>query len=484
MRVQNTIFVSGKWVPSLSEARLEVVCPSTEKPIGSVPDSSAADVDQAVSAARVAFDDGRWSGRSVDDRAQVLTEAMERLEAQTEEIAQLLTSQVGAPIVVSRQLIPAALATGRYFVQLGREHLGDEIRRGSMPAAVLREPVGVVAAIAPWNGSFSLAMNKIMPALVAGCSVVFKPAPETPLDAAYIADALSEAGLPDGVLNIVTGGRDTGRHLVEHVDVDKVSFTGSTDAGREIGQACGGSFKRMQLELGGKSAAIILEDADIETAMAGLAMGSFFFTGQVCAAYSRVLAPRSRYDEIAEALCATAESFVIGDPFDESTTMGPLVSKRQRDRVEDYIAMGFAEGAKIATGGGRPSHLPTGWYIEPTVFVDASNSMRFAREEIFGPVAALIPYEGQDEAVAIANDSPYGLHGGVFTQDDEAALAVARQIRTGTFSVNSFTYNIEAPFGGVKCSGVGRDTGLEGLLSYVELKTVNLTPTMERLFAT
>lgn len=480
---RNSNFVNGEWVPSVSQARIEVVCPSTEQVIGSVPDSSAADVDSAVSAARLAFDDGRWSGRSLEDRAQVLTEAMERLEAQNEEIAQLLTSQVGAPISVSRALVPGSLATGRYFVQLGRERLGDELRRGSMTSAVLHEPVGVVAAIAPWNGSFYLALNKIMPALVAGCTVVFKPAPETPLDVGYIADALAEAGLPDGVFNIVTGGRDTGRHMVEHVGVDKVSFTGSTDAGRQIGQTCGGSFKRMQLELGGKSAAIILEDADIETAMAGLAMGSFFFTGQVCAAYSRVLAPRSRYDEIAAALCATAQSFVIGDPYDESTTMGPLVSKRHRDRVESYIALGVAEGAKIATGGGRPSALPTGWFVEPTVFVDANNTMRFAREEIFGPVVALIPYDGQDEAVAIANDSPYGLHGGVFTKDEDAALAVARQIRTGSFSINSYAYNIEAPFGGVKCSGVGRDTGLEGLMSFVELKTVNITPGMERHFA-
>jgi acyl-CoA reductase-like NAD-dependent aldehyde dehydrogenase len=358
----------------------------------------------------------------------------------------------------------------------------EELRQGTTPAAVLKEPVGVVASIAPWNGPFNLAVAKIVPALLAGCSVVFKPAPETPLDVFYFVDALTRAELPAGVLNVITGGREAGAALVGHPEIDKVSFTGSSASGRQIGETCGRGFKRAQLECGGKSAAIVLEDADLDTTMAGLAMGSFFNSGQICASYSRVLAPRARYGEIVDALCATAESFRVGDPFEAETTLGPLVSKRQRDRVESYIASGLDEGAKVMTGGGRPPHLPKGWYVEPTVFAEAGNSMRICQEEIFGPVVAVVPYEGIDEAIALANDSPYGLHGAVFTTDDRAAIDVARRIRTGTFSVNSFTYNIEAPFGGVKASGIGRDTGPEALDAYYELKTVNITPSMEALF--
>jgi acyl-CoA reductase-like NAD-dependent aldehyde dehydrogenase len=292
-----------------------------------------------------------------------------------------------------------------------------------------------------------------------------------------IVEAFNAAGLPGGVLNLVTGDRQTGDALVRHSGVDKVSFTGSTAAGRQIGEICGGEFKRVTLELGGKSAAIVLEDADLASALPGIAAGSFFNTGQVCASYSRVLAPRSRYDEVVGAVSAAAQSFVLGDPFEPATTMGPLVAERQRERVESYIAAGKSEGARIVTGGRRPADLSHGWYVEPTVFADADNSMRISREEIFGPVVAVIPYEGESEAIDIANDSPYGLHGAVFTEDDDAALRVAGAIRTGTFSINSFTYNVEAPFGGVKCSGVGRDTGREALESFIELKTVNLTST-------
>jgi aldehyde dehydrogenase (NAD+) len=340
----------------------------------------------------------------------------------------------------------------------------------------------VVASIAPWNGPFAMAIAKIIPPLVAGCTVVFKPAPETPLDVFLIAEALERAGLPAGVFNLITGGREAGKQLVAHPSIDKVSFTGSTAAGRQIGKECGGSFKRMQLELGGKSAAIIAEDADIGTTMEGLAIGGFFNSGQVCAAFSRVLVPRSRYDEFVGALCATAESFVVGDPVDPQTTMGPLVSERQRARVESYIARGKAEGATLLTGGGRPDGLEKGWFVQPTVFGEVSNQMSIAREEIFGPVVVVIAYDTLDEAIALANDSDYGLHGAIFTASDETAYKVASRIHTGTVSVNKFMYNIEAPFGGVKCSGVGRDTGREAVEAYFELKTVNITPSMEGLY--
>ena len=476
------VLIDGQWRKPEGAAPIQVISPSTEEVIGSVPDTGAHDVDAAVGAARRSFDEGTWRRLGVDGRAEVLERALQIIAPKLEEVATLVTSEMGLPISIAGALIPSALESARYFINVARNEPVVELRPGATTAAVLKEPVGVVASIAPWNGPFNQAVNKIVPALMAGCSVVFKPAPETPLDVYYFAEALTEAGLPDGVFNLITGGRDTGRALVDHPGVDKVSFTGSTDAGREIGAACGRSFKRMQLELGGKSAAIILDDADIPTTMQGLAMGSFFNSGQVCAAYSRVLVSRARHDEFVDALVATAESFVVGDPFDPATTMGPLAAERQRERVEGYIALGIAEGAKLLTGGGRPKGLDRGWYVQPTVFGSADNSMRICREEIFGPVATVLTYDSVEEAIAIANDSDYGLHGAVFTSDEQAAVNVAKAVRTGTFSINAFSYNHEAPFGGVKCSGVGRDTGREGLTAYYELKTVNLTPGMDRLF--
>ncbi len=477
------ILIDGQWRKPSSSARSSVISASTEEIIGSVPDVGAEDVDAAVTAARRSFNEGTWRRCSVAERAELLERALDLLAPKLGEVADLVTSEMGQPTSVANMVVPSAIDSARFFINVARNEPTVELRPGQTTAAVLKEPVGVVAAIAPWNGPFNMAVNKIVPALVTGCSVVFKPAPETPLDVYYFAEALLQAGLPAGVFNLITGGRDAGRALVDHPEVDKVSFTGSTAAGREIGAACGSSFKRVQLELGGKSAAIILEDADLGTTMTGLAMGSFFNTGQVCAAYSRVLVPRSRYDEVVGALVATAESFAVGDPFDPATTMGPLVSERQRERVEGYIRIGLEEGAQLLTGGGRPEGLDRGWYVQPTVFAAPDNSLRICQEEIFGPVATVLTYDTVDEAIAIANDSDFGLHGAVFTADPEAAVAVARQVRTGTFSVNSFNYNIEAPFGGVKCSGVGRDTGREGITAYYELKTINLTPGMEGLFA-
>jgi acyl-CoA reductase-like NAD-dependent aldehyde dehydrogenase len=483
MLKRDAIFIGGQWRAPRSAATVSVINPATEAVIGSAPDACADDVADAVLAARRAFDCGPWPRLPMRERVATLARAIDSLEPKVDEIARLLCVEMGQPIAASQQLTPGALAAARYFLAVAAELPTTELRQGQTPAAVLREPVGVVASIAPWNGPFFQAITKLIPALVAGCTVVFKPAAETPLDVYYLIEALATAGVPDGVVNLITGGRDAGRALVAHPGIDKVSFTGSTAAGREIGAQCGRDFKRMQLELGGKSAAIICEDADIPTTMAGLAMGCFFNSGQVCAAFSRVLVPRSRYDEIVAALCHTAESFVVGDPLDPATTMGPLVTAAQRDRVESYIAAGIAEGAQLLTGGGRPRHLSRGWYVQPTVFGGATNQMKIAREEIFGPVATVIAYDSLDEAVAIANDSDYGLHGGVFTQDDALALRLARAVRTGSVSVNAFVYNIEAPFGGVKCSGVGRDTGREAIEAYFELKTINLTPSMQKLFS-
>lgn len=484
MNVHEELLVGGEWRKPTSEARIDVVSPSTEEVIGQVPDAGTEDVDMAVCAARSAFDQGVWRAMSVTERADVLEQALRLLGSRIDEIARLVTSEMGLPTSIAGVQIPGALDTGRYFLHVAQGDPVSELRQTQMcTAAVVKEPVGVVASIAPWNGPFNLAISKIIPALVTGCSVVYKPAPETPLDAFFIAEALSKAGVPAGVFNLITGGRQTGATLVAHPGIDKVSFTGSTAAGRDIGRQCGGNFKRLQLELGGKSAAIVLDDADIATTMTGLAMGCFFNTGQVCAAFSRVLLPASRYDEFTAALVATAESFVVGDPFDPATTMGPLVSARQRNRVQSYLDAGRDEGAVIATGGGTPPGLEKGFYIQPTVFTGVDNSMRIAREEIFGPVASVLRYDSLDEAIAIANDSDYGLHGGVFTADPQRAAEVARRVRTGTFSVNAFVYNSEAPFGGVKNSGIGRDTGPEAVQAYYELKTINLDAPTAALFS-
>jgi acyl-CoA reductase-like NAD-dependent aldehyde dehydrogenase len=484
VNVHEELLVGGEWRKPASKAQIHVVCPSTEEVIGQVPDAGAEDVDVAVRAARDAFDQGAWRAMSVAQRAEILDRALQLLGSRIDEIGRLVTAQMGLPTSIAGIQIPGALDTGRYFLQVAQADSISEVRQTQMcAAAVIKEPVGVVASIAPWNGPFNMAISKIIPALVTGCSVVYKPAPETPLDAFFIAEAFAQAGLPAGVFNLITGGRDTGAALVAHPEIDKVSFTGSTAAGRDIGRECGGTFKRLQLELGGKSAAIVLDDADVAATMAGLAMGCFFNTGQVCAAYSRVLLPANRYDEFTGALVATAESFVVGDPSDPATTMGPLVSARQRERVLSYIEAGKNEGAVIATGGGIPAGLEKGFYVQPTVFTDADNSMRICREEIFGPVVSVLRYDDLEQAIAIANDSDYGLHGAVFTTDPQRAADVASRVRTGTFSVNAFVYNTEAPFGGVKNSGIGRDTGPEAVQAYYELKTINLDAPTATLFS-
>jgi aldehyde dehydrogenase (NAD+) len=339
---------------------------------------------------------------------------------------------------------------------------------------VRQEPVGVAGAIVPWNVPLFVTMLKFAPAMVAGSTMVLKPAPETPLDAFVLAEIAHDAGLPPGVLNVVPAGREVGEHLVTHPDVDKIGFTGSTTAGRHIASLCGQNLKRVTLELGGKSAAILLDDADIEQVIPNLLPSAIMNNGEACVAQTRIVTPRDRYDETVDALVEAMSAQVVGDPFDATTTVGPLVAERQRERVESYIAAGQDEGAKLALGGGRPSHLPKGWYVEPTVFVNVDNSMKIAQEEIFGPVLAVIPYSGEDEAIAIANDSDYGLSGTVWTADTERGIDVARQVRTGSITVNGFALAFQSPFGGFKSSGVGRELGPEGLQAYLESKQLNL----------
>jgi betaine-aldehyde dehydrogenase len=392
------------------------------------------------------------------------------------EIAELLCDEMGAPISMLKYGGgdgPSRLF--EYYADLAETWPFEAPRAGALgPAVVRQEPVGVVAAITPWNGPLFILALKIAPALAAGCTVVAKPPPETPLDAFYMADAAAASGLPPGVLNILPGDREAGEYLVRHPGIDKVSFTGSTAAGRKIAAICGEQLKRCSLELGGKSAAVMLEDADLDKFVQyavplGLAMNN----GQACAALTRVIVPRSRHSDVVDACVAFVKGLKVGDPRTPETNVGPLIAERQRDRVERYIAIGRDEGAKLAVGGGRPAGLEKGWYVEPTVFADATNDMTIAREEIFGPVGVIIPYDGgDDEAVELANASTYGLGGAVFSADPERAYQAAVRIRTGTIGLNMFGVDTLCPFGGFKGSGIGREMGPEGLASFAEYKSV------------
>jgi betaine-aldehyde dehydrogenase len=372
--------------------------------------------------------------------------------------------------------VPNPIRHLRYYADLIETDPAEEIRAdGTNRSLVVREPVGVVGAITPWNGPLSSPAIKIGPALAAGCSVVLKPPPETPLTAYLLADAFAAAGLPEGVLSVLPGDREVGAHLVRHPQVDKVAFTGSTAAGRQIMADCAARIARVTLELGGKSAGIVLDDADIEHVVAAVIPMAFTVNGQLCMAQSRILVPRRRQADFADALSAAFAALPVGDPFAPDTQIGPLISERQRQRVEGYLALAGEEGARVL-GGGRPRGLDHGYYVNPALLADVDNRMRVAQEEIFGPVMALIPYDTEDEAVRIANDSIYGLSGSVWTADRDRGLAIARRVRTGMVSVNGAPQAWGTPFGGYKQSGVGREMGPEGLHAFQELKSIALGP--------
>ncbi|MCV7175552.1 aldehyde dehydrogenase [Mycolicibacterium sphagni] len=449
-----------------------VIEAATGEPLGDGASATEADIDAAVAAARTALTD--WQSTSPDHRAEVLTAFAAALDQRARGTDELVTRENGMPMSLSRGAngrFPAALL--RYYAQLITTTPIEEIRPSVIGHTVVRrEAVGVVAAIVPWNYPQALAAFKLAPALAAGCTVVLKAAPETALDALVFAEAAAAAGLPPGALNIVPGDAAAGAYLVAHPGVDKVTFTGSTAAGRTIGEVCGRLLRPVTLELGGKSAAIILDDADLVATMKGLRNASFVNNGQTCHLSSRILAPRSRYDEVLGALAEMVGALKVGDPLDTSTDIGPLVSERQRNRVLGYIESGKNSTAKLVAGGSVPADQPRGWFVSPTVFADVANADRIAQEEIFGPVLAVIPYDGDDEAIALANDSEFGLAGTVWSTDDERATEVARAVRAGTIGINDYQLDFRAPFGGVKASGIGRELGPEGLDAFFALKSI------------
>ncbi|MEC4017762.1 aldehyde dehydrogenase [Streptomyces sp. H27-D2] len=470
------LFIGGELVDPAGAETIDVVSPHTEQVIGRVPHASRADVDRAVAVAREAFDEGPWPRMPLDERIAVVTRIKDAILARHEEIAKLISSQNGSPYswsVLAQAL--GAMMVWDSAITVARDFVFEERRAGALgPLLVRREPVGVVAAVVPWNVPQFVAAAKLGPALLSGCSVVLKPSPETPLDSYLLAEIATGAGLPQGVLSILPADREVSEYLVGHPGVDKVSFTGSVAAGRRVMEVASRNLTRVTLELGGKSAAVILPDADLEAAVAGIVPNAWMNNGQACVAQTRILAPRSHYDEIADRLAAAASALVVGDPLDPATEVGPLVAERQRQRSLDYIAIGRQEGAKVLTGGGRPAGRDQGWYVEPTLFGEVANSMRIAREEIFGPVICLLPYEDEAEAVRIANDSDYGLSGTVWTADVEHGIGIARQVRTGTYSVNTFSLDMLGPFGGYKNSGLGREFGPEGFSEYLEHKMIHL----------
>jgi len=476
LRHADRFFIDGEWVLPSSDATVEVIDSSTEQVYFRVPEAQAADIDQAVAAARRAFDQGPWPTMTHADRAEFLNGIAGGLRERAEDIGQIWPRESGALYVIARRSAAGMAGAFDYYANLAQSFPFEEEAKPTMGefGLLVREPVGVVGAIIPWNAPIGLITYKLAPALLAGCTVVLKCSPEAPGDAYVMAEIAEAIGLPAGVLNVVTADREVSELLVRDARVDKITFTGSTAAGRRIASICGERIARCTLELGGKSAALILDDMDLDEAAATLARAECTLSGQVCSSLTRIVVTRGRHDELVEALAGAFSKVRVGDPFDPATEMGPLVSARQRDRVEGYIAKGVDQGAVLVTGGGRPKDLDRGYYVEPTVFANVDNSSAIAQEEIFGPVLTVIPADDEDQVVATANDTIYGLNASVFTKDVDRARQVARRLRSGTVGHNAFRTDFGIAFGGFKQSGIGREGGIEGLLPFLETKTVIL----------
>ena len=466
------LFIDGAWVPSRAQGTIDVVHATTEAVIARVPDGVAADVDAAVAAAAGAFES--WSQTSVEDRAKLLSLVTEGLLARQTEIATTISAEMGMPFAQANviQVGLPAMTWASMADMVGSYRFEERVNN----SLVVREPIGVVGAITPWNYPLHQVSGKVAPALAVGCTVVLKPSEVAPLSAYLLAEVLQDAGLPPGVFNLVSGtGPVVGEAICAHPDVDMVSFTGSTAAGRRVAQVGAETIKRVTLELGGKSPFIILDDADLDQAVARGAAGCLLNSGQTCSALTRMLVPRARLEEAEQLAKAAFEANRLGDPLDPETTLGPLVSAVQRDRVRDHVRAGIEEGAKLVTGGAEPPDgLDRGYFVRPTVFSEVEPGMRIAKEEVFGPVLVIQPYDDEDDAVRIANDTVYGLAGGVFSSDADRALRVARRMRTGQVEVNGGAWNAYAPFGGYKQSGTGREFGTYGLEDFLEIKSIQL----------
>jgi acyl-CoA reductase-like NAD-dependent aldehyde dehydrogenase len=474
-------YIGGEWVLPSSDSTFEVIDSGTERAIFKVAEAQAPDMNRAIEAAHCAFEQGPWPRITHEERAGHIFAFADKLQAKAAGYASIWPRESGVLHSIAQFFTPQIPDLFRYYASLATTYPWEE-HVPAMPSPVWgesygllrREPVGVVAAIVPWNGPLDLAAAKLAPAWIAGCTTILKMSPEAPAAGYLLAEAAAEAGLPAGVFNVVTADREVSQLLVTDPRVDKIAFTGSTVAGRKIASLAGERIARVTLELGGKSAAVILDDADLQQAAQVLAGAETFLSGQVCASLTRIVVARSRHDEFAEALAAAFSAIKVGDVFDATTQMGPLVSERQRERVEGYIAKGIEEGARLVTGGGRPKDLERGYYIEPTVFAGVNNKQVIAQEEIFGPVLSVIPADSEADAIEIANDTIYGLNAAVFTPDATRAYNVAKQIRSGTVGHNNMKLDMTIAFGGFKQSGLGREGGTEGLRSYLETKTVLL----------
>jgi acyl-CoA reductase-like NAD-dependent aldehyde dehydrogenase len=474
VRSPRSFFIGGNWARPSTDRELSVISPITEETLLKFAEATERDVDTAVAAARTAFDEGPWPRTPPAERARMLRKVADALERRLPELANAWTGQVGAPIGLTKYASMQAPLLFRFYADLvAKWPIIDERKRDDGKVArVVKEPAGVVAAITPWNAPLVLLCYKVAPALAAGCTIVSKPAPETPVDAYLLAECIAEAELPAGVFNVIPAGREVGDYLIRHPGIDKISFTGSTAAGRHIAAVAAQRLTRTSFELGGKSAALVMPDADIGAMLKSLVPYSMPITGQVCFSLTRILVPESRAQEVTDAYVDAIKKVNVGDPFEPTTNMGPLTMARQLERVQGYIAKGKQEGANLLIGGGRPKSQSKGYFIEPTVFTGVDSKMTIAQEEIFGPVVSIIRYKDENDAIRIANDTQYGLHGAIYTADPEKGFELARRVRSGSVTVNGLIVDPKMPFGGFKQSGIGREGGIEGLDLYFETKTV------------